>query len=362
MTRRISFVSAIALGLVFLASATSALGSSSTAQVALNGQGSSFVNPLVQTWAPAMANLPGIDSVTYLPVGSGAGIAAITNRTGSGAPDFGATDAPMTPEQYTACNNAGGSTFVSRCQTFPWAFAGTAIAYQGTGLVKNLKLSGSVLANIYLGKVTKWNDKSIKALNKGKSLPNLTITPIYRSDASGTSYNFTQYLSAVSSTWKKKIGTSTQPAFPVGQGAPKSSGVAKLLQSTDGGIIYVDAAYATKNGFNMFQMQNAAGKFWAPTAKSIKAAALSTKAPKITAGGFTLNVVNPTKAFPNAYPICTYTYVIIPQVSKSAVALKKIMKFAISDKGQAYGDALLFEPMPKKVVTASTTVLGRIHT
>ena len=176
----------------------------------LSGAGSTFVVPLVTTWTQ---NYHG-SQVSYSGIGSGGGIAAITART----VDFGASDAPLTPDQATACK---------RCAQIPWAFSATSIPYNVSGVSYGLKLTGPILANIYLGKIKKWNDSRIKSINPGVNLPNEDIVPIYRSDGSGTSYNFTDYLSHVSKEWKNKIGKGTQPSFPTGVGARGSSGVAR---------------------------------------------------------------------------------------------------------------------------------------
>src|SRR5262249_27608376 len=154
----------------------------------LTGAGSTFVAPLVSLWAPDYTSKTGTQ-IAYSPVGSGAGIAAITARQ----VDFGASDAPLSPDQFNACNG---------CVQIPWALGGTSIVYNLPGLPNNLHITGPILAQIYLGQITKWDDPAIKALNPKVSLPSTTITPVYRSDNSGTSYNFTDYLSAVSPAWK----------------------------------------------------------------------------------------------------------------------------------------------------------------
>src|SRR6266511_3859217 len=186
-----------------------ASGSKKTAG-SLTGAGSTFVSKLVQAWVPKVDGALGI-KVTYGPIGSGGGIAQITNRT----VDFGASDAPLTPDQFSACKG---------CVQIPWAFSATSIPYNVSGVGYGLKLTGPILANIYLGHIKKWNDRRIRAINRGVNLPNENIVPIFRSDGSGTSYNFTDYLSRVSKEWKRKIGKSTQPAFPTGVGARGSSG------------------------------------------------------------------------------------------------------------------------------------------
>src|SRR5258705_5632764 len=204
MTRGLALIAAAAVALTAIAAA----GAKSN-DTTISGAGSSFVAPLVSTWTPALGSVSGY-TVQYSPVGSGAGIAAITNRQ----VDFGASDAPMSPDQANACKS---------CVQIPWALSATSVAYNVPGAPVHLNLDGKTISKIFLGQITNWNDPAIKALNKGASLPDLKITPVFRSDGSGTSYNFTDYLSAVNAEWKSKIGVSTQPAFPAGVGA-KGSG------------------------------------------------------------------------------------------------------------------------------------------
>ena len=204
MTRNRSLAAALAVLLTAALALTvlAGLAGATSKKDSITGAGSTFVAPLVAQWT---ANYSAAD-INYSAVGSGAGIAQITART----VDFGASDAPLTKDQATACNG---------CVQIPWAYAATSIPYNVTGVGYGLHLTGPILANIYLGHITKWNDSRIKKINKGVNLPNEDIVPIYRSDGSGTSYNFTDYLSKVSKEWKNKIGKSTQPAFPTGVGA-----------------------------------------------------------------------------------------------------------------------------------------------
>ena len=257
----------------------------------------------------------------------------------------------MTPDQFSACHG---------CVQIPWAFSATSIPYNVSGVGYGLKLTGPILANIYLGHIKKWNDKRIRAINKGVNLPDENIVPIYRSDGSGTSFNFTDYLSHVSKEWKSKIGKGTQPAFPTGVGARGSSGVAAKLGSTPGGITYVDIAYAYKNHYKIAKIQNRAGKFVLPTVKSLKAVAdRVTKVPKNNA----VSVVDPPKSIPTGYSICTFTWVIVPLQTSKAPDLKQLIDWAVT-KGQKYGltPGLLFLPLPKVVVRAARKTTARLHT
>ena len=333
-------MSLVALAVVVLAAWTGLAGASSQ-KTSLTGAGSTFVAPLVSQWISHYTAA----SINYSGVGSGAGIAAISSRQ----VDFGASDAPMTPDQFAGCHG---------CVQIPWAFSATSIPYHVSGVGYGLKLTGPILADIYLGHVKKWNDKRIQALNKGVKLPDENIVPIYRSDASGTSFNFSDYLSHVSKEWKNKIGKGTQPAFPSGVGARGSSGVAAKLGSTQGGITYVDIAYAYKNHYKIAKIQNRAGKFVLPTIKSLRAATASVK--RVTRKDNAISVVDPPKSQSKAYPICTFTWVILPVQSSKAADLKKFVDWAVT-KGQSFGPKLLFLPLPKAVQAAARHTLARVH-
>ncbi|HEX6679220.1 MAG TPA: phosphate ABC transporter substrate-binding protein PstS [Gaiellaceae bacterium] len=306
----------------------------------LKGAGSTFVFPLVSQW---QANYKKAQ-ITYGSVGSGAGIAAITART----VDFGASDAPLTKDQFSACKG---------CEQIPWALSSTSIPYHVPGVTYGLKLTGKILAGIYLGHITKWNNSAIKKINPRVKLPDLKITPVYRSDGSGTSYNFTDYLSRVSKEWKNKVGVGTQPSFPTGIGGRGSAGLAAVVSRTDGAIGYVDEAYSLKNGFKVAKVQNRAGKFQLPGLKGIQAAAATIH--RVPSNG-ELSIVNPPKSQKLAYPICTFTYVIVPLKSNKASTLKQFISWAIAG-GQQYAKPLQFYPLPKLVQTADRAMVRKIH-
>jgi phosphate transport system substrate-binding protein len=340
MKRAIALIAASVLALLAVAAA----GAKSN-DTTITGAGSSFVSPLVSTWTPALGSAFGY-TLQYSPVGSGAGIAAITNRQ----VDFGASDAPLTPDQFTACKG---------CVQIPWALSATSIAYNVPGAPTHVRLNGAVLADIFLGNITNWNDAAIKALNPGASMPDLKITPIFRSDGSGTTYNFTDYLSAVSPAWKSKVGNSTSVTFPTGIGARGSSGVAGLVSRTAGGITYVDVAFALKNKIKFAAIRNAAGKFLYPSLRRITAAAEAF--PKVPANN-ELHIVNPPKSAPLAYPISTYTYVIVPQQTSHAAEIRKLVFWALTQGQKSqYTAKLLFAPLPKTVLVASEKTLKAVH-
>jgi phosphate transport system substrate-binding protein len=298
----------------------------------LSGAGSSFVFPLVSKWIPALATAYGYN-VSYNPIGSGGGIAAITART----VDFGASDAPLSKDQFDACKG---------CVQVPWALSATAVLYNLPDIGCVLRLTGPILAGIYLGNITSWNAAAIAKVNPKCSLPSTKITPVYRSDNSGTSYNFTEYLSAVNSTWKSKLGAGVNQQWPAGVGARGSSGVSGVVSKTEGAIGYADVAYALKNKIRFASVLNASGKYAQPGLKGIAAAAAT--APKTITGNGVISIVNPPKGNRLAYPISTFTYVIAAAGSSNAAELRKMIYWAVS-QGQSYGKPLLFVPLPKQV-------------
>jgi phosphate transport system substrate-binding protein len=314
----------------------------------ISGAGSTFVAPLVSAWTPALGSAFAY-TVQYSAVGSGAGIAAIT----SNQVDFGASDAPLNPAQQQACPD---------CKQIPWALSAVAVDYNVPGAPAHLRLDGPTIANIFLGQITNWNDPAIAKLNPGANLPNLKITPVFRSDGSGTSYAFTDYLSSISGTWKTKIGVSTQPAFPTGLGAKGNSGVTGVVSRTNGGIAYTDVAYAIANHIKFAAVKNAAGKYLYPSLRRIEAAALAF--PKVPANN-EMHIVNPPKSAALAYPISTYTYVIVHQTTPHAAELRKMIFWALTvGQGSKYAAKLTFAPMStvKTVLVAAEKTLKTIHT
>jgi phosphate transport system substrate-binding protein len=344
MKRGLALIACVAVGLGIVAAA----GAKST-DTTITGAGSTFVAPLVSTWTPAIGHAFGY-TVQYSAVGSGAGLAAIAARQ----VDFGASDAPM------SATAAGQQCASSGCVQIPWALAGTCVAYNVPGAPVHLHLDGITISKIFLGQITNWNDPAIGKLNPGANLPDLKITPVFRSDGSGTSYNFTDYLSSVNAEWKNKIGVSTQPAFPAGVGAKGSGGVAGVVANTPGGVTYVDTAYALVHHLKFAAVRNAAGHFLYPSLRRVAEAASSvTSVPSNNE----LHIVNPPKKYANAYPIATFTYVIVPTQTPHAAELRKMIFWALT-QGQKpqYTAKLLFVPIPNKVVFAAEKTLKTLHT
>jgi len=210
-----------------------------------------------------------------------------------------------------------------------------------------------------MGQITTWNDPAIANLNPGVSLPSTKISIAHRSDNSGTTFNFTDYLSHVSAPWKSQIGTGVAVNWPVGSGGKGSSGVAGIVSQTPGAIGYADVAYALTNHLKYFAMKNASGKWTTPGLRAMLSAAQSDVHP---AADNSLSIVNPPKAakYANAYPICTFTYVIVPLQTSKAADLKKFLFWAVT-KGQTYGPRILFQPLPNPVLVVDEKAIAKIH-
>jgi phosphate transport system substrate-binding protein len=297
----------------------------------LTGAGSTLLAPLEAYWAQDFEHRYGTQ-VTYAAVGSGAGIAQISART----VDFGASDAPMTAAQAEGCKS---------CVQIPWALTATGIGFHLEG-VSRLRLTGLVLADIYLGVITNWSDPHIKRLNKGVNLPNLAITPVFRSDGSGDTYAFTDYLSRVSPTWKTQVGNATSVNFPKGVGGKGNDGITAIVSSTNGSIGYISASYLIAHHLQAAELQNTAGKFEYPNLKNIEAAAASVK--HVPANN-EMHIVNPPAKYKLAYPLSTFTYAIIPTGAPQKELLAKWVYYAMTT-GQKFGAALDFAPIPKVVL------------
>jgi phosphate transport system substrate-binding protein len=306
----------------------------------LNGAGSTLVAPFEAEWAQGFDAKTG-NTVNYQPVGSGTGITDISSRI----VDFGASDAPLTADQASACHG---------CTQIPWALSATGIGYNVPGVGHHLNLSASTLAGIYLGTITNWDSPAIKHSNPKLHLPNLQITPVFRTDGSGDTYAFTNYLSKVSKTWASKVSFATSVQFPAsnGVGGKGNSGVAAVLESTKGAIAYVAVSYLISQKLNAAAIQNSAGNYEFPNLQNIANAAAQVKR---VPGNNELHIVDPPKQFKIAYPISTFTYAIVPQSgNKQASLLKSFISYALN-KGQRTGPSLDFAPLPKVVLAADKT-------
>jgi phosphate transport system substrate-binding protein len=334
----VSCCAVLALGVAACGSSSSDSGSSSGP---ITGAGSTFVAPLMSKWQSDYASKSG-ETVTYGAIGSGGGIEQITART----VDFGASDAPMTSEQLNACKG---------CVQLPWSLGAVVPAYNLKGAPSNIKLTGQVLADMFLGKVTTWNDPEIAKLNPGASLPATKVTPVYRTDGSGDTYAFTDYLSTVSPEWKSKVGVGTEVKFPAGVGGNGSDGVAGSVSSTDGAVGYLTIAYVTSNGFDYALLQNAAGNYPKASVAAIDAAAATAKS--VPPSG--VSIVDPPASAANAWPDSTFTYVIVPTSTSKADALKKFITYALGP-GQSFAEGLGYGTLPKQVIADDKTELNKV--
>jgi phosphate transport system substrate-binding protein len=302
----------------------------------ITGAGSSFAAPIYGKWGDAASGATGI-KLNYQAVGSGAGINQINNRT----VDFGASDMPVKSEDLAT----------HKLMQFPTVIGGVDIIVNIPGVKPDqLKLTGPVLADIYLGKLTKWNDKEIAALNPDLKLPATAIASVHRADGSGTTFVFTDYLGMQSPEWKSKIGSSTSVSWPGGAGAKGSDGVAGTVRQIQGGIGYVESAYATQNHLTTSLMKNQAGQFVAPTMESFAAAAKNADWSKVQNFAIDLN----DQPGAESWPIESATFVLLPtdpkDVAQSA-AVKKFFGWGF-EHGSDVATQLLYIPLPSSVQTA----------
>ena len=302
----------------------------------ITGAGSSFAAPIYGKWAEAAAAPTGV-KLNYQSIGSGAGINQINNRT----VDFGASDMPVKAADLEA----------HHLVQFPAVIGGVVIAVNLPGIEANqLKLTAEILAEIYLGKITKWNDDRIVELNRGLTLPNLAIAPVYRADGSGTTFVFTDYLSLVDPTWKSTVGSATSVKWPVGSGGKGNEGVASVVRQVKGGIGYVESAFAEKNHLATTQLRNKAGFFVKPDMESFAAAAASADWSVVQNFAIDLNDEPGEKS----WPIESATFVLLPTDAKDPAqsqAVLKLFDWSFANGAKIATD-LLYVPLPQAVQNA----------
>lgn len=320
---------------------TAAVSTATASAAGLTGAGSTLVAPLMANWINGFEIKEGIP-VKYGAVGSGTGIAQITART----VDFGASDAPLTPQQAAACNG---------CVQVPWALSATGVGFNVPG-VKKLNLTGKILAGIYFGRITKWNDPKIKKVNPKAKLPGLTITPVFRSDGSGDTYTFTNYLSKISPAWRNEVGYATTVGFKAGVGAKGNAGITATVVKTPGAIGYISASYLIAAGLGAAAVENKAGNYALPNLKNIESAASVVKS---VPASNEINITNPPAKATDAYPISTFTYAIVPHNAPQKGFVQQFISYAIT-KGQVYGAALDFAPLPKVVLSAAKKAVASL--
>jgi phosphate transport system substrate-binding protein len=332
----------IAFGLV----AAVGVGSMSSVQAAdITGAGATFIYPILSKWSDTYNNKTG-NKINYQSIGSGGGIRQVTNQTVF----FGATDGPMTNEQLLAAPG--------KILHFPTVLGADVPIYNIPGVKSELKFSGPVLADIFLGKISKWNDRAIAALNPGVTLPATDITVVHRSDGSGTTYIFVDYLAKVSPEWKSKVGVATSVNWPVGVGGKGNEGVAGLVTQTPGAIGYVELIYALQNKISYGAVQNATGEFMRASVESVTAAAAGAAA-RMPAD-FRVSITNaPGKG---VYPISSFTWLLLyesPKDKAQSKTMVEFVKWALSD-GQKFAAGLGYAPLPESVVKLELAALARI--
>ncbi|MES2123239.1 MAG: phosphate ABC transporter substrate-binding protein PstS [Gemmatimonadota bacterium] len=328
----------LAAGLIGL---VTVLGCSKPATVeaqSITGAGATFPNPVYTKWFDAYHRKTGAQ-INYQSVGSGAGIRQYTE----GTVDFGASDGPMSADQMTAVQG--------QVLHIPTVMGAVVLTWNLPSLgTTQLKFDGPTVADIFLGKITKWNDKRIAALNAGVKLPDVDIIVVHRSDGSGTSYIFTDYLSKVSPEWKQKVGSATAVNFPVGLGGKGNEGVTQQVKQVEGTLGYVELIYASANKLPYAQIKNAAGTFVQPSLETVTNAAASAKFPANT--DFRVSITNAPGA--QAYPISSFTWLLIRPNTKDPVKAKAIRDFLnwmVTPEAQDMAKALLYAPLPAEVVS-----------
>ena len=334
--------------IVAAALACAALGAGVSAAVKINGAGATFPYPIYSKWFAEYNRLHPDVEINYQSIGSGGGIRQIQAQTVF----FGATDGPMTPEQLQGAP--------AKILHFPTVLGAVVPVYNIPNLRTELKFSGPLLADIFLGKITKWNDPAIAKLNAGVSLPGTDITVVHRAEASGTSYIWVDYLSKTSEEFKKKVGVNTQVNWPTGVGGRGNEGVSALVTQTPGSLGYVELIYALQNKISYGTVQNMDGEFLKATVESVTAAAAA--AAKQMPADFRVSITNaPGKG---VYPISSFTWLLLyenPKDKAMAKVMLDFMKWALTD-GQKYCAELGYAPLPAEVVKLETAALAKIKT
>jgi phosphate transport system substrate-binding protein len=329
--------------------ASGAAKSATTSGADLTGAGATFPYPLYSKWFSDYATRTGV-KINYQSIGSGGGIRQLSE----GTVDFGATDAPMSDAELAKAK--GGAIL-----HIPTALGAVVVTYNLPGLGQPLELTGEVIAAIFQGQITRWNDTRIAALNGSLALPATDILVVHRSDGSGTSYVFTDYLASVSPAWATKPGKGKEVQWPVGLGAKGNEGVAGQVKQTPGAIGYVELAYANQNKLAVASLKNANGEFVAPSIASVTAAAAGAAAKLPANTDYRVSIVNAPGA--GVYPISSFTWILVYQKQADVAKGKKITDFlawALSD-GQALEAALDYAPLPESMRAGLTQRIATIQ-
>ncbi len=317
----------------------------------ITGAGASFPYPMYSKWFDAYHTAHADVQINYQSIGSGGGIRQVTE----GTVDFGATDGPMTDVQLADFKTKRGTDVLH----FPTVLGAVVPIYNIPGVTTQLKFTPAALAGIFLGTITKWNDAAIVGANKGVKLPALDIVVAHRSDGSGTTYVWTDYLSKVSPVWKAKVGTNASPSWPVGLGGAQNPGVAGLVKQTEGAIGYVELIYAVQSKISFGSVQNLAGEFVAASLAGVSAAAAG--AASNMPDDFRVSITNASGK--GAYPISSFTWLLVPakiQDPKKKTAIVAFLKWMLVE-GQGMTEALSFAKLPKEVVAKEQKAIAKIQ-
>lgn len=316
--------------------------------VDLTGAGATFPYPLYSKWFSEYAANEGV-RINYQSIGSGGGIRQLSEET----VDFGATDSPMSNEEMARAK--GGPVL-----HIPTVLGAVAITYNLPGVASGLKLSPEIVADIFMGRITKWNDPRIATLNPGMTLPATDLLVIHRSDGSGTTFIFTDYLTAVSSRWKAGPGKGKEVRWPVGLGAKGNEGVAGQVKQTPGSIGYVELAYARQNGLAVAAVANSAGDFVTPSVEAVTAAAAGAARNLAPTTDYRVSIVNaPGKG---AYPISSFTWILVYERQKDSVKARKLVDFlnwALTE-GEAHAAPLDYAPLPESMAARLKERIAKI--
>jgi phosphate transport system substrate-binding protein len=325
-----------------------AISAASAQATALTGAGSSFAYPIYSKWAAMYATATGVQ-INYQSIGSSGGIRQLSDEI----VDFGATDGPMTDDQLSKAK--GGAIL-----HFPTVLGGVAVTYNLPGVTQPIKLTGGVLADIFLGRITKWNDSRLAAINPGVKLPSNDVIVVHRADGSGTTFIFSDYLATVSPAWLSAVGRGQSINWPVGLGGKGSEGVTGQVKQLPGAIGYVELSYAKQNKLPAALIQNAAGAWVGPSIESVTAAAAGAAAKIPANSDYRISIVNaPGKA---AYPISSFTWILVyaqPKDAAKGKALANFLRWAYKN-GEPVASSLDYSPLPATMVRALDARLDKL--
>jgi phosphate transport system substrate-binding protein len=346
LKRSFQLVAWLSAAVILVASIACNPGGTGSGTVALQGAGATFPNPLYQKWLSEYGRAHPNVRIDYQSIGSGGGIKQLKDQT----VDFGASDSPMKDEDL---QSAPGEIL-----HIPTVLGAVVITYNLTGVNQTLRFSPEVIADIFLGKIKNWNDPKIAADNPGVTLPTTNITVVHRSDGSGTSAVFTDYLSKVSPEWKEKVGSGTSPSWPTGIGGKGNEGVTGQVKNTPNTVGYVELAYAVQNKLPVAHIKNASGNFIEPSIDAVTAAAAVSAAN--TPDDLRVSITNAAGA--EAYPIASYTYILVYKNQKDAGKGKALVDFLWwgIHEGESFAKDLQYSPLPADIVKRAEAKISSI--